>query len=61
MRPIIGITIFTVVEIVWIVWLFPDLLAQPLWRQIVGGLILEVEHIFAFNVGARKPLLSWPS
>lgn len=59
-RPIIGITIFTLVEVVWIVWLFPSLLQASLLHQLVGFLILETEHVLAFNVGAGRRLLSIP-
>jgi hypothetical protein len=68
MRPLLAITVFTIVEaVVMTVWLellgfaLPPLLSE---RGIIAAVVfvlgLEVEHVLAFNVGTGRPLFSIP-
>jgi len=68
MRALVGIIIFTIIEVIaltgWLVILLPELLQASVERQVVAALFLFatilVEHIVAFNVGRGRPLFEIP-
>lgn len=63
MNPLLGVIIFTVIEIIGLVlWL---ILAGLPFNGNVGAVIvlavfIFVEHVVSFNVGTGRPFFSWP-
>ena len=61
MKALVGITVFTVVELVaFAVWLIGSGVHISTAGQIGLAVLLEVEHLLAYNVGAGRRLFSIP-